>query len=279
MTKRLKDELETLSKWRTVIQDLPKEAASTPPTQEGWPTQSMIEAGAKVLYNEGAFPTTKQDDRVSRLVIEAALAAAPTPPAAKRSHWNTDGGWKCTNCGKGLTQHEDQTFCPTSPAQEDEPVAEIVVKNTFGYDVYEAELIGAGVNLPKGTKLYTRSIDEGFYGRLAAKKCQEFRKLRKAIGEHLAFVHRDGGHYRQKVGDTQAIEDATNVVLADRQQLIEMGRLRKAAADALCILDIWKEQGRFPLGVLQAELNIIERLRAALERNLTPSSTDTQSPA
>lgn len=209
---------------------------------EGWklvpvqPTEEMIKAGC----GEG-------DDIYDSAFIrayDAALAAAPTPPA-----------------------------------QEDEPVAEIVVKNTFGLNVYEAELCGEGVNLPKGTKLYTRPADEGFYGRLAAKKCQEFRKLRKAIGEHLAFVHRDGGHYRQKVGDTQAIEDATNVVLADRQQLIEMGRLRKAAADALCILDIWKEQGRFPLGVLQAELNIIERLRAALERNLTPSSTDTQSPA
>lgn len=40
-----------------------------------------------------------------------------------------------------------------------EPVAEIVTKNTFGYDVYEAELIEAGVNLPKGTKLYAHPAD------------------------------------------------------------------------------------------------------------------------
>lgn len=37
-----------------------------------------------------------------------------------------------------------------------EPVAEIVSTNTFGYDVYEAELLESGVNLPKGTKLYAR---------------------------------------------------------------------------------------------------------------------------
>ncbi len=41
-----------------------------------------------------------------------------------------------------------------APTPEVEPVAEITVTNNFGYDIYEAELIGAGVSLPAGTKLY-----------------------------------------------------------------------------------------------------------------------------
>ena len=53
---------------------------------------------------------------------------------------------------------EGEIYSSAPPAPESLPAAEIVTKNTFGLDVYEAELLEAGVNLPKGTKLYTHSI-------------------------------------------------------------------------------------------------------------------------
>jgi hypothetical protein len=52
---------------------------------------------------------------------------------------------------------ENEMTTPT-----DGPVAQIVAKNTFGFDVYEAELLEAGVNLPKGTKLYAQPSSAKF---------------------------------------------------------------------------------------------------------------------
>lgn len=68
---------------------------------------------------------------------------------------------------------------PTPPAQEDEPVALIKVTNSFGLDVYEAELTDAGVNLPEGTKLYTRPDNS------------ELRKAAEAAIEALEWYHQD----------------------------------------------------------------------------------------
>lgn len=51
MTQRLKDELETLSKWRTVIQNLPEGAAPTPPAQEdgNWINEDEVNALVRQL--------------------------------------------------------------------------------------------------------------------------------------------------------------------------------------------------------------------------------------
>lgn len=74
-----------------------------------------------------------------------ALAAAPTPPAQEDD--------VNTFTPNPVVAHETGNI---NDKQEDEPVAIIKVMNSFGLDVYEAELTDAGVNLPEGTKLYTR---------------------------------------------------------------------------------------------------------------------------
>jgi hypothetical protein len=77
--------------------------------------------------------------------------AAPTPPA---NTWRTNGD-TCLNCGKRITQHEDQTFCPTPPAQEAEPFAYYVrtsdMKGFLSFDKF------AGVECDK---LYTHAPSE-----------------------------------------------------------------------------------------------------------------------
>lgn len=44
--------------------------------------------------------------------LETAEARKAGAPAARRTTWKAIGG-TCLNCGKALTQHEDQMFCPT----------------------------------------------------------------------------------------------------------------------------------------------------------------------
>lgn len=155
---------------------------------EGWPTEEMTQA---------AYGKIERIDYVSRgeihRAIKAALAAAPTPPAQDQADWEDVDRLVKTLAyiqgiierGEGRKMRGDEFIGEfvlnyvkklERPAQEDEPVAEIVVKNTFGYDVYEAELIGAGVNLPKGTKLYLHPADD---------------KLRKAAEEVILWLDGD----------------------------------------------------------------------------------------
>lgn len=41
---------------------------------------------------------------------------ADSAQAESRGTWSTDGGYKCLNCGKGLSQHAAQRYCPAATA-------------------------------------------------------------------------------------------------------------------------------------------------------------------
>lgn len=64
--------------------------------------------------------------------LETAEARKSGAPAARRPTWKATGS-TCLNCGKALTQHEDQMFCPTqnvakTTEQEPDPPCEHVEK-------------------------------------------------------------------------------------------------------------------------------------------------------
>ena len=48
---------------------------------------------------------------------------------------------------------------------------------------------------------------------------READQLRQRVGDLLAVIHRDGGHYQIEHGEEKAIEDAKSVVLTDRQRV------------------------------------------------------------
>jgi len=86
MTKRLKDELETLSKWRTVIQDLPKsEASPTPPATLDEPQglRRQVQELLPLLLN-GIMPN-KEDLHYLRDLAYAPPAQEDEPVASVNS--------------------------------------------------------------------------------------------------------------------------------------------------------------------------------------------------
>ena len=57
--------------------------------------------------------------------------------------------------------------------------------------------------------------------------CREIESLREQLGNLLALIHRDGGHYQANVGTDKAVIDAQKVLLDWRQSHDELAAMKE----------------------------------------------------
>lgn len=164
--------------------------------------------------------------------IDAALAAAPTPPAQEKADR------LCPEC-----KHCDWS---STPAQEDEPVGELV---KFG-DGPWGEIYKSYVNIPAGTKLYTRpQSDEpvGFISDYGLRLIKE----REDIGATALILHKQSGAHNIPLY-TRPQSDRYTILPTEKYD-----ELREMVEDVVSTLETWCDEhhGRLAL-----------KLRSALER-------------
>jgi hypothetical protein len=140
---------------------------------EGWPTEEMIDAGEGVDPNEHASKGSWVQS-----VLEAALAAAPTPPAQDdepvyQINLGPDKWWDVDKeAFDQVTIDAPQKRVlytrPQPKAQEDEPVAVVTEEN--GEQVIDITRL---MTLSRGTKIYARPAND---------------ELRRAAEETLSII-------------------------------------------------------------------------------------------
>jgi hypothetical protein len=164
---------------------------------EGWPTEEMIDAGEGVDPNEHASKGSWVQS-----VLEAALAAAPTPPAQDdepvyQINLGPDKWWDVDKeAFDQVTIDAPQKRVlytrPQPKAQEDEPVAVVTEEN--GEQVIDITRL---MTLSRGTKIYARPAND------------ELRRAAVALTEYCS------GPMKPEIGRMIALTDNLRAVLRE----------------------------------------------------------------